>query len=603
MRKKPFFCLVLLFVLLLSLPGFSRADDAKIQAYKDAIKANPNDHVAHFNLGVSYYNQSQYDLAVPEFQNCLRLDSGDSQARELLEMCQGLSACYEKNDCSTAISHFQNVLKINPSNKDILLPLYQCQAKIAMDQKNVIFKDAETPLLKILDLHVKNDQVNFKALENLGVINFQQKQYKEAVDYWEKAIQLQNDAKILKFLGFSYYNLGSFKQAIEYYKKSIELETSKPAGEQDASSLAETYYNLGAAYDDNSLYDEAVTAFDEAFKLNPKDSTAALNKADAIGAAINAHMDRANGFLLNNQYSDAIAEWQKVLGYQPDNKQVGDFITDSKKKLESEVEKHYQAGKEFANAGKNLKALNEWNSALEMDPANEKVKKAIANTRTKAGEQVSALLSEGNNLASDKDYVGALSKYQMAEKVSPNDKSVQTKIKKLKAVQSADLEKKLSQGKKDLKKGNLKDALSDMEAAYRVDPSDPDVKESLFQVKKDIRNKVDSLLEKAADLLASGDKASAKAKAESVIALDPNNEKANDLIQQMTGKQAQEKVDADKVKELYYEGVNNYINGNIREAIAKWDECLKLDSTNVNAKNDKLKAMAKLQQIESLSQQ
>jgi cytochrome c-type biogenesis protein CcmH/NrfG len=108
-------------------------------------------------------------------------------------------------------------------------------------------------------------------------------------------------------------------------------------------------------------------------------------------------------------------------------------------------------------------------------------------------------------------------------------------------------------------------------------------------------------LEKATDLLASGDKANAKAKAESVIAIDPNNEKAYDLIQQMTGKQAQEKVDADKVKALYYEGVNNYINGNIREAIAKWQECRKLDPTNVNAKNDIDKAMAKLQQIESLS--
>lgn len=591
----------LLSVFCLFLPGLLRADDAKIQALQDAIKAAPNDSKAHFNLGVTYLNQSQYDLAVPEFETCVRLDSNDSQAKELMEMCLGISACVEKNDCSSAISHFQNVLKINPNNKDILYYLYHCQSAIAMDQKKINYKDAEDPLEKILDLHVNNDEVNFKALYQLGGLNYQQKQYKEAIGYMEKAVQLKKDAPTFMYIGLSNYYLGNFNQAIDNYKKSIEIETAKPSADQDSSSLDETYYNLAVAYFDNSLYDEAVDAFDHAFKSNPKDSNAAIGKADAIDAAITAHMDKANGFLLNNQYSDAIGEWQKVLSYQPDNKQVNDFIADSKKKLETEVQKHYQAGLKFQKSGNTLRAINEWNAAIEMDPANEEVKNALSSLKNITKEQVGALLAEGNELAAQKDYTGALAKYLMAKNMSPSSEVVQAKIHKIRALQTAELAKNLALGEKKLKSGDLKSALQAMEAAYRVDPSNPDVKESLFQVKKDIRNKVDSLLEQGTALLASGDKANAKKKFESVLAIDPNNEKANDQFQQMSGQQAQEKVDADKVKELYYEGVNNYINGNIREAIAKWDDCLKLDPSNVNAKNDKLKAMAKLQSIEQLS--
>jgi tetratricopeptide (TPR) repeat protein len=358
---------------------------------------------------------------------------------------------------------------------------------------------------------------------------------------------------------------------------------------------------LGVAYVDNSLYDEAVDAFEHAFALNPKDSNAAVGKAQAIDSAINAHMDKANNFLLNNQYTAAISEWQKVLIYQPDNQQTKDFIADAKKKIDSEVEKHYQTGLLFAKNKEAIKALNEWNAALEMDPQNEKVKSAIKQTKTATSEQISALLQEGKQLEAEKDYPGAMAKYQQAKIINPASSSVQARIAKLKAIQMADLKKSMTLANEKSIKGDYKSALQAYESAYRVDPANVEVKEALFETKRKIREKVESLLEDGTSLIASGNKTGAKAKFDRVLSLDPNNEKANDSIQQLTGQQAVEKVDADKVKALYYEGVNNYINGNINEAVQKWNECLKLDPSNVNAKNNINKAEAKLKSIEQLN--
>jgi len=56
-------------------------------------------------------------------------------------------------------------------------------------------------------------------------------------------------------------------------------------------------------------------------------------------------------------------------------------------------------------------------------------------------------------------------------------------------------------------------------------------------------------------------------------------------------------VNADKVKALYYDGIQLYINGQVKEAIVKWKECLQEDPGNLAAQ-DKIKtARAKLKAI------
>jgi cytochrome c-type biogenesis protein CcmH/NrfG len=185
--------------------------------------------------------------------------------------------------------------------------------------------------------------------------------------------------------------------------------------------------------------------------------------------------------------------------------------------------------------------------------------------------------------------------------MNPASAILRAKTSKVKAIQAAELKKYLALSQAELTKGDLKTALLNLENAYRVDSSNVEVKDGLFKTKREIRGKVDSLLSEGTSLFDAGDKIKSKQKFEAVLTLDPNNEKANEFIQKMTGQQAQEKVDADKVKSLYYEGVNNYINGNIHDAVQKWQECLKLDPSNVNAKENINKAMAKLQSIEQLN--
>jgi tetratricopeptide (TPR) repeat protein len=588
------FFVIVLFLLIW--PTFLLAQDTEKESiYIQAIQANPNDETAHYNLGVSYLKEQKFELAIPEFQKSIQLNSSDNSAKMLLEICEGIVE-KSKENYSAAIEHFQNVLKIDPENVDAKRFLNICNVKVFVNEKN--YPAAVTILNQIIETNPQD----FWAFQTLGAIYFQLKDYKKVVEYLNQLKKLKEDPQVYKILGFSYYQLGDFTNAIDHYKKSIALESAKDPKDQDENSLEDTYYNLGVAYNDNALYDDAVVEFENAFKINPKDSNAVVAQGSAIDSAINAHMQQASNFLLNNQYSAAIVEWKKVLKYQSDNKQAQDFIADAQTKLDTEVEGYYVKGEHSYKTGNSVEALSEWNEGLKMDPDNEKILNAVKNIKVKNTERVKALLAEGDEFYEEKNYSDAYGSYSKASKIDSHSSKVKSRLTKLKKNQAKDTDAIFVKAMKYYSKNDLLDAKKYFLEAQELNPKDSRIGENLFKVQKDISNEVKDLDSEGVSLFEGGDKDNSKSKFMEALQFNPNDNTANDYVKRMTGEQAQAKVDAEKVKELYYDGVNLYINGKIHEAIAQWQECLKEDPNNVNAQSNINKAMVKLQSIEKLSQ-
>lgn len=57
-----------------------------VQQYELAIKADPSQTTAHYNLGLSHYELEQYDEAAQACSNALKLDSGSADARYMLAL-------------------------------------------------------------------------------------------------------------------------------------------------------------------------------------------------------------------------------------------------------------------------------------------------------------------------------------------------------------------------------------------------------------------------------------------------------------------------------------------------------------------------------------
>ena len=69
----------------------------------------------------------------------------------------------------------------------------------------------------------------------------------------------------------------------------------------------------------------------------------------------------------------------------------------------------------------------------------------------------------------------------------------------------------------------------------------------------------------------------------------------------MTGKKSKVMLDAKRVRELYYEGVDKYVNGDVEGAIKIWEKVLSIDPSHVEARKNLRKAKEKLAALKKLA--
>jgi tetratricopeptide (TPR) repeat protein len=155
--------LPLVLLILAALPAWGQ--DARQQALLEAVRANPKDANAHFNLGVSYFNQQDYRRASDSFKKCVGLNSRDDQAKELLESSLGI-ADYQDGKFSSAADHFRKTLKINPKNPNANLLLGDSYLQMNQHAK------AEEALKDYAAAFPSDRSVQAKAHEGLGKIYF-----------------------------------------------------------------------------------------------------------------------------------------------------------------------------------------------------------------------------------------------------------------------------------------------------------------------------------------------------------------------------------------------------------------------------------------------
>ncbi|CAF5001735.1 unnamed protein product, partial [Rotaria sp. Silwood1] len=148
----------------------------------------------------------------------------------------------------------------------------------------------------------------------LGVMKYHQGQYKEAVSFCEKALEIKRKtlpedhsslANTYNNIGLAYNNMGNYSKALEFYEKGHKIyEKSLPPNHPD---LATSYNNIGAAYKNMGNYSKALEFYDKAHQIFEK--TLPPNHPDLATSYNNI------GGLYNNMgnYSKALEFYDKAL--------------------------------------------------------------------------------------------------------------------------------------------------------------------------------------------------------------------------------------------------------------------------------------------------
>jgi tetratricopeptide (TPR) repeat protein len=183
-----------------------------IQAYKEAVRRNPNDAVAYYNLGSSYLGLRKYHEAIEAFKNVIKLKPGEVQAHYHLGLCY-----WELRLPEEAIQYFQKVLE---SKADSYLTYFY----LGLSHQDVgQHREAISALEKAISLR-PDDAEAFYALG----VSYTKTQYPEkAIAHLLKAIQLKPDhSRAYHVLGLTYLSQGEKSAAIEQYEHLRNLDKS-----------------------------------------------------------------------------------------------------------------------------------------------------------------------------------------------------------------------------------------------------------------------------------------------------------------------------------------------------------------------------------------
>ena len=188
----------------------------EIEAYKEAVRINPDLWETQYNLGLAYYNAGMYQSAIGAYEEAVRINP------DLWEAQYNLGLAYtDAGMDAEAIGPFKQAARINPGNEQAYL--------------------------------------------NLGGSYCRLRQYKDGVGAYKQAVRIKpDDEKAQAALGQAYYDSGMYKEAIEAYRQAISV---KP-------DFEEAYYMLGSAYGRLNMYSDAIGVYKQAVRIRPDDDRA-----------------------------------------------------------------------------------------------------------------------------------------------------------------------------------------------------------------------------------------------------------------------------------------------------------------------------------------
>jgi len=206
---------------------------------------DPQIYVVPFMLGEAALRQQKWEEAAAQLKQCLELNPNFDQAMTgLARALIGLGSPDQAREW------VDKALKINPQNYRAWYELGVIEAKT--DKPAAI--EAYEKAVSI--------QPNFAPLRrDLGMLQFEQKNYPEAAKHLSKAVELGvNEARISNFLGISYSSTNRFLKAVESYRRALKLDPN----------LAEAHLNLGYAYQRLNRAKQAHQEYEAACKLDEK---------------------------------------------------------------------------------------------------------------------------------------------------------------------------------------------------------------------------------------------------------------------------------------------------------------------------------------------
>ena len=304
--------------------GRSELANKAIDEYRQAIDADPTSEYLTAALAELYAKTGRIRDAVMEAQDILKRDPNNLEAHKLLgriylrSLGDIQSGNGSQNVLKLAIEQYEQIIKIEPDNVDDHLLLgrlyrlnndlqkaegeFKTAVKLDPDSEEAVTtlaylynEEGDTARAGEVLSSIPDAARSAKLYSALGYTYEQQKQYKNAINAYRKAIELDRDnLDAIRGLAQNLMNDGQTDAALEQYKIIADanpedaqtylrmaeiyrksgkfdqaLESLKKAGSMVQESI-EVPYNMAAVYQAQGRYDEAIQVMQDLLKKTEK---------------------------------------------------------------------------------------------------------------------------------------------------------------------------------------------------------------------------------------------------------------------------------------------------------------------------------------------
>jgi len=225
-----------------------------IQSSRDT---NPDLASPFRNRGIAYAAKAQYDRAIEDLDQAIRLDPKDAPAFN-----DRGNAYKAKAQDDRAIEDYDQAIRLDPT---LARAFYNrgnaYQGKVQYDRA-----------IEDYDQAIRLDPKYAPAFYNRGSAYAAKAQYDRAIEDFDQAIRLDPKfAPAFYNRGNAYAAQAQYDRAIEDFGQAIRLDPK----------FAAAFRNRGTAYVAKAQYDRAIEDLDQAIRLDPKDAAAFLNRGIA----------------------------------------------------------------------------------------------------------------------------------------------------------------------------------------------------------------------------------------------------------------------------------------------------------------------------------
>ena len=255
-----------------------------VPEFEAAIKLDPNFIGAHSALCRAYLEQNELENAGTAVATALKLDANYQPA--LLLYGTIIEAYYDRGQAhlddrryTEAVAAFQKAITLDTdlgNNSQVDHPenthLYVHLGAAYIGMK------AYQQAIEALQQAIAQDADLVDAHYNLGYAYVEQGTYEQAIPHLERAIAIAPHLKRAHYnLARAYRESGNLEAATNAVTETLRLDANYQPAHELAGTIKQAHYNRGITYLNDERYSEAVTAFQNAITLDSDFAAAHYN--------------------------------------------------------------------------------------------------------------------------------------------------------------------------------------------------------------------------------------------------------------------------------------------------------------------------------------